>query len=62
MNIAKINKERLSGWEKKCTDGDCIPEMLLTLQPYTGQLGIVICEDLDVEHLKIMLTHILKNL
>lgn len=44
MNTAKITKERLQGWEKRCNQMNSTPQVLITINPTTAQVGVVITE------------------
>lgn len=56
MNTAKITKERLQGWEKRCNQMNSTPQVLITINPTTAQVGVVITENISISDVKGLLT------
>lgn len=62
MNTKLITKERLQGWEKRCNEMGATPQVLVTLNPISGQIGVVIPENLRTDQVKILLMTVLNQL
>lgn len=62
MNTEKITKERLQGWEKKCNSLKSTPQILITINPTTSQVGLIVTEDIEIGHVKGLLTKVLLSL
>lgn len=62
MNIERITKDRLQGWEKRCNETKSTPQVLVTLNPITAQVGVVIPENLTISQVKSLLMIVLQQL
>jgi hypothetical protein len=62
MNTKEITDERLTRWNEIVNDQKEIPQILITLEPKSSKLGVLITEDMPLENVRVFLTYILNNL